>query len=603
MKKIFCFCIAVLIVALAFPLAVGAAGNQPSSLPYLTNSAAAFIDFATGSDASTGAAADSAKKTFGSLTGSGVISCLPKGGTLVVSGKAYVGASYTMPKLSGTLLITSSYNGTSYQNAEPANNPACAFKMLGGATFKISSNVILDNVIVFQENAQNSIIVPNGTTLVVGTGVVSMTKQAYQMKIVVETGGTAIINGGNFEVENNGGNVYYDYEYAYNRVNMAPSGDDDVDINVPPAVAYINYNTGSNSNSGTEPSAPKKQMLSLSSNGAMNLLRGGGTLVATGRLYIGDDYTIPQLGSQLTITGAYGGTNYMNPEPESNPAGGVIKLANGKTLTIATDTRFENIYFFQEGATQNVIRVTSGATLTIGPNVVCLTKQLFNVKLYVESGAYIIFESASHNFESIEGDGIVVMPEDSLGTLGASRAYADQFVDVTVDKWFYDYVKTAYEHVLANGTSTTVFSPDNCFTVAQALTAAANIHTAYYGETVRDAAADEAWYAPYVEYCTENNIISASQFDDYSRNITRGEMAIVFAHVLPDEEYVPVREGMCLDVVTQAPCYEAVAKLYRAGIVSGDGEGGYRPDDEIVRSEACVIFTRLAVSNKRAASV
>ena len=63
-------------------------------------------------------------------------------------------------KLSGTLLITSSYNGTSYQNAEPANNPACAFKMLGGATFKISSNVILDNVIVFQENAQNSIIVP-----------------------------------------------------------------------------------------------------------------------------------------------------------------------------------------------------------------------------------------------------------------------------------------------------------------------------------------------------------------------------------------------------------------------------------------------------------
>ena len=50
-------------------------------------------------------------------------------------------------------------------------------------------------------------------------------------------------------------------------------------------------------------------------------------------------------------------------------------------------------------------------------------------------------------------------------------------------------------------------------------------------------------------------------------------------------------------------CYEAVAKLYRAGIVSGDGEGGYRPDDEIVRSEACVIFTRLAVSNKRAASV
>ena len=38
-----------------------------------------------------------------------------------------------------------------------------------------------------------------------------------------------------------------------------------------------------------------------------------------------------------------------------------------------------------------------------------------------------------------------------------------------------------------------------------------------------------------------------------------------------------------------------------AGIVGGDaGTGNYRPSDEIARSEACVIFTRIAATEYRA---
>ena len=158
----------------------------------------------------------------------------------------------------------------------------------------------------------------------------------------------------------------------------------------------------------------------------------------------------------------------------------------------------------------------------------------------------------------------------------------------------------AYEYSLANGTSTTKFSPDNKFTVAQALTAAANIHTAYYGTSVRAAAQGEAWYAPYVEYCTQNGIITATQFGDYNKNITRGEMAVVFANILPSDEYAPVRDGQTPDVTADMSCYDGVLKLYRAGIVGGDaGSGNFRPSDEIVRSEACVIFTRIAAPGER----
>lgn len=182
----------------------------------------------------------------------------------------------------------------------------------------------------------------------------------------------------------------------------------------------------------------------------------------------------------------------------------------------------------------------------------------------------------------------------------ATRVYANNFTDVTADKWFAPFVKTAYEYALANGTSATKFSPDGKFTVAQALTVAANVHTAYTGKSVRAANAGEAWYVPYVAYCTENGIISEGQFADVNVNITRGDMAIVFANILPDSEYAAIKDGANSDVTSDMACYGAVSKLYKAGIVSGDaGKGTYRPHDEIVRSEACVIFTRIACKNER----
>ena len=190
--------------------------------------------------------------------------------------------------------------------------------------------------------------------------------------------------------------------------------------------------------------------------------------------------------------------------------------------------------------------------------------------------------------------------EGSKNKFAPTRTYSEQFVDVTLDKWFHKYVKMAYEYSLANGTSASSFSPDNKFTVAQALTAAANIHTAYYGKSVRAAAQGEAWYIPYIDYCVENGIIRASQFADYGKNITRGDMAIVFANILPDSEYAVIRDGSNPDVSTDMSCYSAVKKLYTAGIVGGDaGSGNFRPNDEIVRSEACVIFTRIAAPSER----
>lgn len=186
------------------------------------------------------------------------------------------------------------------------------------------------------------------------------------------------------------------------------------------------------------------------------------------------------------------------------------------------------------------------------------------------------------------------------GGFEKSRQYENSFTDVPRSTWYYTFVKVAYEYALANGTSSTAFSPNGKFTVAQALTAAVNVHKAYYGTTVRNAASGEKWYTPYVEYCVNTGIIKADQFDNVERNITRGEMATVFANILPEGEYAAVKNGSCPDVTSDMACAAAVKKLFDAGIVGGDaGTGNFRPNDEIVRSEACVIFTRIAAKEHR----
>lgn len=196
--------------------------------------------------------------------------------------------------------------------------------------------------------------------------------------------------------------------------------------------------------------------------------------------------------------------------------------------------------------------------------------------------------------------GVVGSSFDTLNKKGGfapARTYAGQFADVA-SHWSLEYVKTAYEYGLANGTSASAFSPEGTFTVAQALTAAANIHTAYNGTKVRAAAAGEAWYTPYVAYCIENGIIKDGQFTDYNKNITRGEMAIVFANILPESEYKAIRTYTLSDMDDALPSAAAVKKLAEAGIVGGAG-GKYNPQNDIKRGEACVIFTRIAVAAMR----
>ena len=63
-------------------------------------------------------------------------------------------------------------------------------------------------------------------------------------------------------------------------------------------------------------------------------VKDGGTVVVTKKMYFGGNYTWNANGP-VTITSNYGGVNYINKSPLTNPASGVLKFKPNVAFTVA----------------------------------------------------------------------------------------------------------------------------------------------------------------------------------------------------------------------------------------------------------------------------
>lgn len=182
------------------------------------NDALVYIKF--GADkANDGLTPDTPKPNLGAADADGSAGVLAKtnGGTLVTTGKLYVGATYSFPAYEGTLKITSNDGTTDFMNAEPATNPACAMKIKLGATCTFQSDTIIDDIILFNEhdNSSTTFAITNNSTLVIGPDVITMDNSANEswavpchVSLYVEEGSTLIVNTGTYDKITGGGNVY-----------------------------------------------------------------------------------------------------------------------------------------------------------------------------------------------------------------------------------------------------------------------------------------------------------------------------------------------------------------------------------------------------------
>lgn len=202
-------------------------------------------------------------------------------------------------------------------------------------------------------------------------------------------------------------------------------------------------------------------------------------------------------------------------------------------------------------------------------------------------------------------------PDDTFAPV---LTYAGQFTDVPDSAWYYKNVKALYELGLANGQgSGKLFAPKADITVAEIITLAARLRSlCEYGESEAGPShfVGESWYSPYVSYLQELRVIG-SEFDGlYTLPATRAQVAHLLANALPEEQFnSPNGElvslahrdyGYISDVTESTPYQQEILQLYAWGILDGmDQMGSFHPDENIERSQAAAMVTRLVYEDLR----
>lgn len=220
-----------------------------------------------------------------------------------------------------------------------------------------------------------------------------------------------------------------------------------------------------------------------------------------------------------------------------------------------------------------------------------------------------VASSAVQTEDSGKSDNVVY--QKSTVKLANVNDYSTKnYTDITSSDWYAASVKSAYEMGLMYGMTPTEFSADGNVTIAQAISMAARIRSLYNKDGYNFAAAEgEAWYTPYVEYAVANNMI-ASKYDksrntslDYNAPILRVQFAEIMSSALPDSQMTQIKS---VNTVSDVPRYsgesryDAVYKLYEAGIIVGRGDvfGTWKT---ITRAESAAIITRIADASQRIA--
>ncbi len=186
------------------------------------------------------------------------------------------------------------------------------------------------------------------------------------------------------------------------------------------------------------------------------------------------------------------------------------------------------------------------------------------------------------------------LASNNLSNFTEKNTYLEgQFFDVSSYAWYMQNVVKAYELGLLGGVSAREFAPEKNITDYETLALACRLHNIYYNVGF-EFKQGSPWYQVYVDYA-QSRAIPCKNLN--GKAATRELFVTTVAAALPDAAFEEINEILLIpDVVDEkASYYDAVHKLYRAGVLTGSGEEGeFLPDTNIKRSEVAAIVTRIA---------
>ena len=235
---------------------------------------------------------------------------------------------------------------------------------------------------------------------------------------------------------------------------------------------------------------------------------------------------------------------------------------------------------WETGLTHEVIEVAAGETVT--------------VPVYLKVPATAT-EAEAYTFTATSE-----MDEKAVATVTGTVTPTElkvPFTDMAEGAWYYNDVLAAWSDGLVNGRSETSYEPTGNITLAEAVKLAASMNQLYTEGKVSLVNGTDAWYSTYVEYAEEKGIIKSGEYKDLTAMATRAQFATIFAAALPEAALPQINgigEKEIPDVEMSDRYGEAVLKLYRAGILTGNDEAGtFAPTTNIKRSEVAAIVNRM----------
>ena len=194
---------------------------------------------------------------------------------------------------------------------------------------------------------------------------------------------------------------------------------------------------------------------------------------------------------------------------------------------------------------------------------------------------------------------VLVLPasasEPGLWNFQRSTEEYPPYTDVNEGSWYYTIVEDARALGLMQGRADGSFDPEGNVTLAETLALACRLNDIYNGGSgVFEQGAP--WFQVYVDAATERGIWTGDAETDYDAYAPRWQFASLLCVSLAEEALAAIKEVEYLpDVPEDAPYAEAVLRLYRAGVLTGNDEyGTFLPDSPIRRSEVAAIVARMA---------
>ena len=178
-----------------------------------------------------------------------------------------------------------------------------------------------------------------------------------------------------------------------------------------------------------------------------------------------------------------------------------------------------------------------------------------------------------------------------------SRTYSsNQFSDVDPNAWFSANVQSVYEYELMNGTGDTTFNPEGKVSIAEAIALSCRLHNIYYNNH-EEFTQGTPWYDVYISYAIKQGLIQAGEFENYTQDASRLQVAKILATALATKEFSEINTidgDMLPDIKIGSYGADAVYMFYRAGILTGnDRYGTFAPETPIERSSVAAIATRM----------